>query len=144
MSSVSETTTEYIEMEALKPNFRDLKLIVKIVDMGVQRVVNTRRTRRDHRVTEAHVGDKTGSALLTLWDDQIDRFSIGDVLEIKNAYTTLYRGSLRLNVARNGGVEKVEKDIEEVNTKNNLSEVRHETTRWYDPVGRPFRRRRRR
>ena len=141
---MSETTTEYIEVEALKPNFRDLKLIVKIIDMGLQRVVTTKRGRFEHRVTEAHVGDKTGSVLLTLWDDQIDRFSIGDVLEIKKGYTTLYRGSLRLNIARDGGVEKVEKDIEEANTKNNLSEIRHETMRWYDPVGRPFRRRRRR
>ena len=144
MSSVSETTTEYIEVEALKPSLRDLKLVVKIIDMGLQRVVSTGRGRYEHRVTEAHVGDKTGSILLTLWDDQIDRFSVGDVLEINNGYTTLYRGSLRLNIARNGTVEKMEKDIDEINTKNNLSEKRYETTLWYSPVGRPFRRRRRR
>lgn len=144
MFIVSEATAEYMKVGALKPSFRGLSVVVKVVNMGLQRIVSSARGRSEHRVTEALVGDETGSVLLTLWDNQIDRTGVGDVLEIKNGYTSLFRGSLRLNIGRYGTVEKVDKEIEEVNTKNNLSEERHERTLWYSPTGRPFRRRRRR
>lgn len=143
MFGVSETTAKYTKVDTLKPSFRDLIMIVKLVDMGLQRVVSPRGGRYEHRVTEALVGDETGSVLLTLWDNQIDKFGLGDVLEIKKGYTSLFRGSLRLNIGRFGSIEKVDKEIEEVNMKNNLSETRHERPLWYRPSGRPFRRRRR-
>ena len=132
-----------MKVEALKPGFRGLNMLVKFVDVGLQRVVSSRRGRSEHQVSEALVGDETGSILLTLWDDAINRYAIGDVLEIKGGYTTLFKGSMRLNIERGGTVEKVDKEIE-VNAKNNLSETRHQTAMWYRPTGRPFRRRRRR
>lgn len=141
---MSETAAEYTKVDMLKPGFRDLIMIVKLVDTGLQRVVSSRGRRSEHRVGEALVGDETGSVLLTLWDNQIERFGLGDVLEIKKGYTSVFRGSLRLNIGRYGGAVKVDKEIEEVNTKNNLSETRHEKPLWYKPSGRPFRRRRRR
>jgi len=33
----------------------------------------------------------------------------------------LFRGSLRLNIGRYGSAEKVEQEIDEINTENNLS-----------------------
>ncbi len=142
MFRVSEAI-EYTKVGKLKPSFRDLTLIVKLVNLGVQRVVSSRRSQSEHLITDALVGDETGSVVLTLWDDQINKMQVGDVFKITNAYTSLYKGSLRLNIGRYGNTEKVDEEIE-VNTKNNLSDVRHERTMWYRPTGRPFRRRRRR
>lgn len=90
------------------------------------------------------MGDETGLVLLTLWGDQIGRFKAGDIIEIRNGYTSLFKGSLRLNVGGQGTVEKVNKEMEEVNAKNNLSEQIHIKTPWSEPVGKPFKKQKRR
>ncbi|MFQ6074113.1 MAG: single-stranded DNA-binding protein, partial [Candidatus Bathyarchaeia archaeon] len=125
-----------------KPGLRNVNVTVKVVDIGEPRSVTSRRDVSVHRVAEALVGDETGCVLLTLWDDQVSAFNNGDVIEVKNGYTRLFRGFLRLNIGREGTAEKVGKEIGEVNTENNLSKERHESFR-YRPARRPFRRRRR-
>jgi replication factor A1 len=140
---VSGTSVEYAKVGDLKPGFRDLKMVLKVLDIGVQRAVSFRRDRYQHTITEVLVGDETGSVLLTLWDNQVNNLSVGDVFEIKRGYSSLFKGYLRLNIGRHEIPVKLDKEIN-VNTKNNLSESRHESTLWYRPTGRPFRRRRRR
>jgi len=139
---VSEAPEEIGKVDGLKPGLRNVNVVVKLVNVGTPRTVFSRRDRTEHRVAEALVGDETGSIYLTLWDDQIEAYNPDDVLGIKNAYTSLFRGSLRLNIGRYGTVEKVDEEVGEVNTDNNLSEKRYEQTSWQRPTGRPFRRRR--
>lgn len=140
---MSEAPTERLKVEGLKPSLRNLNVVVKVVDIGQPRNVFVRRDGSEHRVTEALVGDETGTALLNLWDAQIDLFALNDVIEIKNGYTSLFRGSLRLNIGRQGTAEKVDTEIEEVNKENNISEKRYTQARWYRSTKMPFRRRRR-
>lgn len=133
----------YQKVENLKPSLRNLNLIVKVVNLGEPRQVYSKKTGSEHQVAEALVGDETGSILLSLWDDQIGNFSSDDVFEIKNGYTSLFRGSLRLNIGRYGTAEKVDKEVGEVNTENNLSEKQYQTQPWRSPSKKPFHRRRR-
>ncbi len=139
---MSEET--YVKVDDLKPNLRRLNIIVRVVNLGEPRQIRSRRTGSEHRVAEALVGDETGSVLLSLWDDQINRFRSEDVMEIKNGYTSLLRGSLRLNIGRHGTAEKVDEEIEQVNTQNNLSLKKHIRQPWRTPSKKPFHRRRRR
>ncbi|UCE43614.1 MAG: single-stranded DNA-binding protein [Candidatus Bathyarchaeota archaeon] len=141
---MSEAPAELIKLDTLKSNLANLNVVVKVLSIGEPRVIFSRRDRSEHRVGEALVGDETGCVLLTLWDNQIDAMRVGDVYEIRNGYTSLFRGLLRLNMGKFGTADKVETDIEEVNTKNNLSEERHGDTSWYQASKRPYRRRRRR
>ncbi len=131
----------FVKVDALKPHLRNVNVTAKVVNIGESRSVTSRRDVSVHRVTEALVGDETGCVLLTLWDDKIRAFNNGDVIEVKNGYTSLFRGFLRLNIGRYGTAEKVDKEIGEVNTENNLSKERHESFQ-YRPSRRPFRRRR--
>jgi len=137
----SEVAVEFAKVDVLKPGLRNLNIRVKIVNIGAPRSVTSRRDVSVHRVAEALVGDETGCAVLNLWDDQIGAFADGDVIEVRNGYASLFRGFLRLNIGRQGSAEKVDKDIGEVNTENNLSDERHESF-WYRPTRRVFRRRR--
>ncbi|MFQ6081497.1 MAG: single-stranded DNA-binding protein, partial [Candidatus Bathyarchaeia archaeon] len=82
-----------------------------------------------HQVAEALVGDETGCILLNLWDEDIGRFEVGDVIQIRNGYVRLFRGSMRLNIGRYGEAERLEEEMAEVNTENNLSERRY-PGRW--------------
>ena len=63
------------------------------------------------------------------------------MFEIRNAYTSLFRGFLRLNLGRYGEAEKVDREVAEVNTENNLSEKRYEEPFRYRRPRRPFSRR---
>ncbi len=144
MFEMSKAPIEYLKVGSLKPNFRDVNLIAKVVNIGPSRTLASTRGRVDHLIAEAFVGDETGSVVLTLWDDQIGRFKVGDVLEVRRGYTTLFQGSLRLNVSKYGIMEKVDEKIEEVNTRNNLSMVTHIQIPWRASETGPFRRRRKR
>ena len=128
---------------SLKPDLRNLDMTVKIVNIGDSRIVFSRRGEKKHLVAEALVGDETGVIVLTLWDDQIKRFKAGDTIKIKKGYTTLFRGSLRLNTGKSGVIEKAEKEITEVNTRNNLSERTYVQIPWHLSESSPYRRRRR-
>jgi len=138
---MSEEEIEFVKVDALKPSLRSVNVTVKVVDIGDPHSVTSRKDIIVHRVAEALVGDETGSVLLNLWDDQIDTFNNDDVIEVQNGYTSLFRGFLRLNIGRHGTAEKVDTEIGEVNTENNLSDEKHEPFR-YRPVRTSFKRRR--
>ena len=144
MSKVNETSDEYMKVSSLKPDLRNLNMKVKIVNIGASRTISPRRGGRDHLVAEALVGDETGVVILTLWDDQIKKFKAGDTVRIRNGYTTIFKGSLRLNTGKSGKMEKTEDEISEVNTRNNLSERSYIQIPWHLSESGPFRRRRRR
>ncbi len=135
---------DYIKVNSLKPDFQNVNLKVKIVSIGSPRSIFSRKGRREHLFAEAFVGDETGSVLLTLWDDQIGKFKAGDVIEIRNGYTTLYKGSLRLNPGKNGVIRKIEDEAIEANIRNNLSERTHIHIPWKSREVMPFKRRKRR
>jgi len=135
---------DYTKVELLKPSFRNVNIVVKIMNIGSSRSLFSRRSRKQHTLADAFVADETGSVIMTLWDAQIGKFKAGDVVEIKNGYTGLYKGSLRLNVGRSGSIEKVEAEIEEANTRNNLSQTTHIKIPWRSSEARPYRRRKRR
>jgi replication factor A1 len=131
------------KVDSLKSRMRNLNVIVKIVSKGEAREITSRRDGKVHSVAEALVGDETGCVLLSLWEDQISEFDESDVVEIRNGYTSLFKGYLRLNIGRHGIAEKVDKEMGQVNKENNLSEIK-EFTYWRSSTTRPFRRRRRR
>ncbi|RLG99732.1 single-stranded DNA-binding protein [Candidatus Bathyarchaeota archaeon] len=122
----------------------NLNLIVKAVKIGEVRSWVSKKDGSEHLVAEALVGDETGTVLLTLWDDQIKMVEKDSVYEIRNGYTSLFKGFLRLNIGKHGSIRKSSKVIEEVNHENNLSERLHQPAYWFSPASRPFRRRRRR
>ena len=125
-----------VKVENLNPQSRQLNLTVKVVSKGEARETISRSDGSTHRVVDALVGDETGSIYLTLWDDNIDKVKEGDVIDVKNGYVSLFKGSMRLNIGRFGSFEASKGTIAEVNDKNNLSDKRFEQERRY-PTFRP-------
>ena len=131
MSSEGKTNeAAFIKIEELNPRSREVNVIVKAVSKSDVREVTSRRDGSSHRVCDALVGDETGSIYLSLWDDNIDKVNMEDMISIKNGYVSLFRGSMRLNIGRYGSFEKAEEStISEVNTTNNLSDKTYEQSR---------------
>lgn len=113
----------------LRPRSRSADLTVKLLQKGEVREIESRRDGSKHRVSEVTVGDGTGTVLMTLWDDMIDRVEEGRIYEIKNGYTTLFKGNIRLNVGRYGELNESGKTLEEINEGNNISEKHYDDYR---------------
>ncbi len=114
---------EFKVVEDLRPGLRGINIKVKCKSMNEEREVVSRKTGETLRVTEALVGDETGSILLTLWNDDIDKMIIDHIDKIENGYTSIFRSSLRLNIGKYGTIEEIEGDSPtEVNIDNNLSD----------------------
>jgi replication factor A1 len=112
MASVSE----------LKPFQKRVTLTVKVVRKSEPREVVSRLDDSKHAVSEALVGDETGSVLLTLWDSDIEKMQVGKCYDIVNGYTSLFKNTLRLNIGRYGEIKEPSREIGEVKEDNNLSE----------------------
>lgn len=113
----------------LKPRSRSANLTVKLLQKGEVREIESRRDGSKHRVSEVTVGDGTGTVLMTLWDDMIDKVEEGKIYDIKNGYTTLFKGNIRLNIGRYGELNESDKMLEEINEGNNISEKHYEDYR---------------
>jgi len=78
-----------------------------IVSKGKTRSFISRRTGRVVRVAEAKLKDDSGEITLVLWNKQINMVNKGDRVRITNGYVNEYRGTLQLNVGRNGAIEVI-------------------------------------
>jgi hypothetical protein len=53
-------------------------------------------------VTNALIGDGTGTIHLCLWNEMINCVSTGDTIRIKNARTAMFKGQIQLKVGKKG------------------------------------------
>lgn len=113
----------------LSPRSREVNVKVKVVKINEIREVTSRRDGSTNRVTEALVGDETGSIYLTLWNENIDKVEVESTIKIENGYCNLFKGNMRLNIGRYGSLSEIEEDIT-ANTENNLSDKMYEDTRY--------------
>ena len=105
----------------LKPDQKKISLIVKITKKEEERDVGLQDGTL-HKVAEFLVGDETASILLSLWDTAIEKVETGKTYKVENAYTTVFKHSVRLNTGKYGTIEPSTEEIGTVNTENNLSE----------------------
>jgi replication factor A1 len=125
---------EFKIVDELKPDLRRINLKVRCNSKNEERQVVSKKTGETLRVTEALVGDETGSVLLTLWNDDIDKMQPDHVYKLGNAYTTVFKGSLRLNLGQYGSMEEInESTPAEVKLDNNLSDKVYEQERTFRP-----------
>jgi len=113
----------------LKPRMKNVTITFKVVATGEEREVSSRSDGATHRVADATVGDSTGIVQVPLWDSSIDDIESGTTYTLKNGYTGLFRGNLRLNIGKYGEVTEAEETIEEVNEEVDMSAEEHEDTR---------------
>ena len=130
----NDSEVDMVKVGDLTQYSRKVYTVVKVISMTEEREVTSRSDMSTHRVAEALVADDTGSIYLTLWDDILDQIEDDQILNIKDAYVNLFRGSMRLNLGRYGTYEILdEAPFEDVNLDNNLSsKVFERQPRGYD------------
>lgn len=124
---------EFKVVSDLRPGLRGINIKVKCLSKNEEREVVSKNTGDTLRVTEALVGDQSGSVLLTLWNDDIDKLELEKVYQLNNTYTSVFKGSLRLNIGRDGTAAEINEVIAEINQTNNLSDKIYEDRRSFRP-----------
>ena len=113
----------------LKPRMKNVTISFKVISIGEQREIESRKDGSSHRVCDITVGDSSGTVQVPLWDDTIDAVEEGSTYNLTNGYTGLFRGNLRLNVGRYGKLDAAEDGIEEINMDVDMSAEEHEDDR---------------
>jgi len=105
-----------IKVMDLKPNMNNVSLVARVIKVEQPKTINTRSGIRT--ISEVVVGDDSGKVKLTLWGKAIaGKVKEGDVVEIKNAWTTVFKGSVQLNVGGEGNiVESQSGEVPEVDS----------------------------
>ncbi len=58
-------------------------------------------------VTNALIADETGTIRLSLWNEQVNKISLNDNIEIENANVASFRGERQLRIGKNGKLHVV-------------------------------------
>ncbi len=94
-----------MEIAELRRGMSNVNVRVHVDEVGETRTVSTKYGNK--KLAEATVSDSSGSAILTLWEEQIDQVNAGQEYDIKDAYVTEYKGEVKINVPKRGQIAKV-------------------------------------
>ncbi|HYA10842.1 MAG TPA: OB-fold nucleic acid binding domain-containing protein [Thermoplasmata archaeon] len=72
---------------------------------AVSPVRDVTTSRGPSRVADATLQDETGTITLTLWGDDITRYSVGQKVKITDGWVKDFRGKLQISMGRTGKID---------------------------------------
>jgi len=123
---VSKMPQRFIKINQLKPFKRNVNIKALVMEIGETREGTSKRTGEPFKLTEVKLGDDTAIVMATVWGDTINNISEGNTYEFIGVSTTLFQGSLRVNINNRTKIRESETPIDKnsVNTKRNMSTPR--------------------
>jgi replication factor A1 len=127
---MNDNSIEPIEAKVseLEPKMKSVNITFKVLSLGEERSVESRRDEQTHRVLDAVVGDSTATVMMPLWNETIDTVEEGTTYTLTNGYTNLFKGSLRLHLGKFGSIATADEPISDVNTEIDMSAEQHSST----------------
>ncbi len=89
----------------LKPNTAVDILVADVVEKGDTREFS--KFGKTGRVCTVTVKDETGSAKMSLWNEDVDKVNMGDKIELKEGWAKEYQGEMQVSTGRNGTLNVV-------------------------------------
>ena len=133
LESQPKETQELTEkkISELSPFDRRLSVKFVVVEKTESREITSKKTNEVHKLADIKVGDETGTIILTLWDETIDKISEGQTFQVKNVYVNVFQEHMRLALGKWGTLGDTDEEIEldSVKMDNDRSEEVHEDTR---------------
>ena len=96
-----------MEIKDLKPRQGSVEVTATVIDKSEPRSFDKQGNKGT--VCKATIKDDSGSIVLTLWNDEVSKISIGDKIKITNGYVSEWQGELQLSAGKFGKLEVVEK-----------------------------------
>ena len=102
-----------MKIKELKDDMHNVSVVVKVINVSPPKTVRTKKG--ETTIREATVEDDSGRIKLTLWGKQ--NIKPGATVKIENAWTTVYKGEIKLNVSSKSKISEVRGSTEPSYTK---------------------------
>ncbi|MGB9816339.1 MAG: OB-fold nucleic acid binding domain-containing protein [Desulfurococcaceae archaeon] len=106
--SGGSTAPKNINVNELKPGMENVTVRVRVLSVTPPRTIETKKGSRT--ISNAVVGDSTGRVEAVMWGEKTTSLKEGEVVEIKGAWITEYRGKVQLNIGKNTDVTQLPSD----------------------------------
>ncbi len=100
----------HVKIEDLRVGMKKVNVIAEVLETSQPSKVHT-QFRDNALVSNAVIGDETGTILLCLWDQQVNAVSVGDCIEVSNSHVATFKGDKQLRLGKNGKIKKLEKAL---------------------------------
>ena len=97
-----------MELKDIKPNSGKIDVVVHVVTKESPRTFD--KFGKKGKVCNALVQDETGKVTLTLWNEDVDKVSVGDKVHVENGWCSEYKGEKQLSAGKFGKIEVVGKN----------------------------------
>lgn len=97
-----------MQIKDLQPKSGNVNITVECVEKAEPREFE--KFGKPGKVCNAKVKDETGQVTMTLWNEDVDKVKVGDMLKIENGWVSEWQGELQLSTGRFGKMEVVSGD----------------------------------
>jgi replication factor A1 len=101
----------HYKIQDLRVGMKKISINAEVLETAQPSKVHT-QFRDNAMVSNAVIGDDSGTVLLCLWDQQVGSVHVGDFIEVKNAHVAMFKGEKQLRLGKNGSVTVLEKPLE--------------------------------
>lgn len=107
VSSVKSYEDANRRIKDLKAGMKQINLKARVLEIPKSKMVYTRSGMMAY-VSNALIADETGSIRISLWNQQINIISEGDLINIKKGKVARFRGERQLRIGRQGSLNIIE------------------------------------
>ena len=94
-----------MKISDLKPGTGNVMLEAEVASISEPRVIN--KYGRDLRVADVTLRDETGTIVLALWNENIEKVSEGAKVKIENGYVNTWQDKIQLTLGKFGKISSV-------------------------------------
>lgn len=109
-----------MKLSELQPKQSGVDVEVEVVDLGEVREFT--KFGRVGRVCTAVVKDDSAQMNMTLWNDDIDKVKVGDMIKLTDGFVNEWQGEMQLTTGRAGKMEVIEGQAKLAESKTTKSE----------------------
>ena len=91
-----------MKIKDLQDGMKRVSIEAKVTEKSDPREVTSRFKDQTLKVADAIIADETGQIKLTLWNEQIDKVNVDNMVKVENGYVSSFRGEIQLNVGKFG------------------------------------------
>lgn len=95
-----------MEIKDVQANKGNIDVVLEVVKKEEPREFE--KFGKKGKVCNAKVRDASGEITLTLWNDDIDKVSVGDVVRLHNGWCSEFKGEKQLSTGKFGKIELLE------------------------------------
>lgn len=113
-----------MKISELKAGQGKVDITVKVTAKNEPRVME--KYGKQLKVCNATVTDDSGEIVLSLWNDDVDKVNVGDMIKISNGYVSEFNSKKQLTSGKFGKLEVVSGDQEEKPAKSAVKKAKKE------------------